>query len=172
MLTLCIISEKFEKKKKRKTRKIYKKKKKNRSKGHRWKSLDSMGRIVRISVHEMYFLYENKLFLQMSFNLSSRELYFERFIQIYSQISLDSKTNSKRSWCYFLIFSCSILRIRYTSHTWYFNSAIILNPLKDKNIIIYEEIEKRNYIMKWLNKYIFLNHILRKLIFIHSLQKR
>lgn len=125
MLTLCIISEKFEKKKKRKTRKIYKKKKKNRSKGHRWKSLDSMGRIVRISVHEMYFLYENKLFLQMSFNLSSRELYFERFIQIYSQISLDSKSNSKRSWCYFLILSCSILRIRYTSHTWYFNSATI-----------------------------------------------
>lgn len=72
----------------------------------------------------MYFLYENKLFLQMSFNLSSRELYFERFIQKYSQISSDA---NQFETIMVLFFNPFVLDFAYKiySHTWYFNSGTI-----------------------------------------------
>lgn len=169
MLTLCTISTKFEKKKKKNTRKINKKK--NRSKSHRWKSLDSMGRTVRISVHKCTFYMKTNYFYKCLLiyhpeNCILNDL--SRNIHKY----LRTQTNSKRSWCYFLILSCSILHIRYI-HILDTLIVELSNLLKDKNIIIYIKTEKK--IRSW-NGYIEINIYFltysRKFIFIHSLRKR
>lgn len=117
-----------------------------------------MGRIVCISVHECTFYMKTNYFYKCLLiyhpeNCILNDL--SRNIHKY----LRTQTNSKRSWCYFLILSCSILHIRYI-HILDTLIVELSNLLKDKNIIIYiKKQKKKNQIMKWLyrNKYIFLN---------------